>query len=171
MIAVCARAAEAQVAWARTSFAERRLVLEDLLEAVLVNEGELARMSYLDTGKSHFDALMGEVAVTCEKIRYTLRYGEEALRPEARRVPLLFMLGGKWAQVEWTPLGVIGAIIPWNYPVHNFLSPVISALFSGNACVVKVPPPPPTGLLRPPRRRSGHAGRVVVWRSWCGGCW
>ena len=29
-------------------------------------------------------------------------------------------------------MGVIGAIIPWNYPIHNFLSPVISALFAGN---------------------------------------
>ncbi|KAI0559601.1 Aldehyde dehydrogenase [Gracilaria domingensis] len=35
------------------------------------------------------------------------------------------------------PLGVIGAIAPWNYPLHNFFNPVLAALFSGNAIVVK----------------------------------
>ena len=44
----------------------------------------------------------------------------------------------KYARVEYQPLGVLGAIIPWNYPFHNMFGQVISALFSGNAIVLKV---------------------------------
>ena len=44
----------------------------------------------------------------------------------------------KTAQVEYQPMGVLGAIIPWNYPFHNMLGQVISALYSGNALVLKV---------------------------------
>lgn len=50
--ACIARARMAQVAWARTSFDERRAVLHDLMDMVVVNMDELARASWLDTGKS-----------------------------------------------------------------------------------------------------------------------
>ena len=132
-----ARAAAAQRVWARTDFDERRAVLHDLLDMVLVNRAEIARATWLDTGKSRFDALMGEVASTCEKLRHTIRNGETALRPEARIVPTLFALGGKYAEVQYAPLGVVGCIVPWNYPFHNFLSHAVSALFCGNAVLVK----------------------------------
>jgi acyl-CoA reductase-like NAD-dependent aldehyde dehydrogenase len=40
--------------------------------------------------------------------------------------------------VEYHPLGVIGAIVPWNYPFHNIFNPMLAAIFSGNAIVIKV---------------------------------
>ena len=42
--------------------------------------------------------------------------------------------------VEYRPLGVIGAIVPWNYPFHNVFNPVSAALMAGNGIVVKVSP-------------------------------
>jgi acyl-CoA reductase-like NAD-dependent aldehyde dehydrogenase len=65
-----------------------------------------------------------------------LTLGEEYLAPESRPVPLL--LFQKKARVEYFPMGVIGIIIPGNYPFHNILSAVASTLFAGNAGVVKV---------------------------------
>jgi acyl-CoA reductase-like NAD-dependent aldehyde dehydrogenase len=44
----------------------------------------------------------------------------------------------KRAWVEFHPRGLIGAIVPWNYPFHNILNPVSAALFSGNAILLKV---------------------------------
>ena len=44
----------------------------------------------------------------------------------------------KVAKVVYEPLGVIGAIVPWNYPFHNVLNPVLAAVFAGNGAVVKV---------------------------------
>eukprot|EP01125_Pyxidicula_operculata_P022974 TRINITY_DN9726_c0_g1_i1.p1 TRINITY_DN9726_c0_g1~~TRINITY_DN9726_c0_g1_i1.p1 ORF type:complete len:606 (-),score=95.46 TRINITY_DN9726_c0_g1_i1:14-1831(-) len=130
-------ARKAQKKWAQTTFAERRAVLNDLMEAIVTNQDEIARASFLDTGKTTFELISGEIMVSCEKIRYTIRNGESILKPERRSSPLIMMMGGKSAHVEYYPLGVICAIIPWNYPFHNFISPVISALFSGNAIIVK----------------------------------
>lgn len=44
----------------------------------------------------------------------------------------------KRAKVEFHPLGVIGAIVSWNYPFHNILNPMLAAVFSGNSIVIKV---------------------------------
>jgi len=40
--------------------------------------------------------------------------------------------------VKFVPLGVIGAIVPWNYPLHNVFNPLIATLMTGNALVLKV---------------------------------
>src|SRR5690606_24140861 len=39
--------------------------------------------------------------------------------------------------VRYEPLGVIAACVSWNYPFHNFISPVIGAIFAGNSIIVK----------------------------------
>lgn len=44
----------------------------------------------------------------------------------------------KVSRVEFHPLGVIGAIVPWNYPFHNIFNPMLAAVFSGNGIVIKV---------------------------------
>lgn len=44
----------------------------------------------------------------------------------------------KRAKVEFHPLGVVGAIVSWNYPFHNIFNPMLAAVFSGNGIVIKV---------------------------------
>ena len=44
----------------------------------------------------------------------------------------------KRGKVEFYPLGVIGVIVSWNYAVHNVFNPMLAAVFSGNAAVIKV---------------------------------
>ena len=80
-------------------------------------------------------ASFDEILVTCEKLKWTLANGEAVLRDERRSVGTLAMT--KRVRVEWRPLGVVGAIVPWNYPFHNVFNPIISALFAGNAIVIK----------------------------------
>ena len=82
------------------------------------------------------DGSFGEILTTCEKLRWTIDHGEEALKPEYRKVGAVTM--HKSARVEYQPLGVIGAIVSWNYPFHNLYGQVISAIFAGNGLVVKV---------------------------------
>eukprot|EP00029_Vermamoeba_vermiformis_P006610 TRINITY_DN2640_c0_g1_i1.p1 TRINITY_DN2640_c0_g1~~TRINITY_DN2640_c0_g1_i1.p1 ORF type:complete len:597 (-),score=140.94 TRINITY_DN2640_c0_g1_i1:30-1820(-) len=132
----CVRKAQiAQEKWAQVSFEERKAVLRDIMETVLVNKDDICRASSLDTGKTIFEAMVGEVMITCEKIRYTCKYGESYLSADYRKVPL--MLGFKSASVQYYPMGVIGCIVPWNYPFHNCTSAVISSMFAGNATIVK----------------------------------
>lgn len=44
----------------------------------------------------------------------------------------------KRSRVEFHPLGVVGAIVSWNYPFHNIFNPMLAAVFSGNGIVIKV---------------------------------
>ena len=48
------------------------------------------------------------------------------------------IMAHKHARLEYLPLGVVAAIVSWNYPFHNTYGPIISALFAGNAIVLKV---------------------------------
>ena len=73
---------------------------------------------------------------TCEKLWWLIDHGEAALRPEKRTSGRMMFY--KSARVEFVPLGVVGAIVPWNYPYHNVLNPLSAALFAGNGLVLKV---------------------------------
>ncbi|KAF9698151.1 hypothetical protein EKO04_003704 [Ascochyta lentis] len=130
-----AKAKAAQVQWARTTFADRRRVLRTMLKFILENQETIARVACLDTGKTMVDAALGEILVTTEKLRWTIRHGEESLKSERRPTNLLMMY--KWNEVMYQPLGVVAAAVSWNYALHNLLSPMIAALFAGNAIVVK----------------------------------
>ncbi|KYK59926.1 oxidoreductase [Drechmeria coniospora] len=131
-----AAAAGAQKVWAASSFDERRAVLRSLLRHLLDNAEDICRVAGLDSGKTMVDAQLGEVLVTAEKIQWTLKHGERALRPSRR--PTNLLMAFKRNTVRYEPLGVVAALVSWNYPFHNMMGPVISALFSGNAIVVKV---------------------------------
>ncbi|KAG6010966.1 hypothetical protein E4U43_008520, partial [Claviceps pusilla] len=131
-----AAAAAAQKSWDKTSFRERRAVLRSLMQYILDHAREICRVAALDSGKTLIDAQLGEVLVTVEKIQWTLRHGEKALRPSRR--PTNLLLSYKRNTVCYEPMGVVAALVSWNYPFHNMMGPIISALFTGNAIVVKV---------------------------------
>ncbi|KAA8496980.1 Aldehyde dehydrogenase 22A1 [Porphyridium purpureum] len=129
------RARDAQVEFCRTSFEQRRILMRQLLAFVLLNQRAICEMSCLDTGKTMMDASLGEITTTCEKLRWICAEGELALRPERRSTGPMTV--HRKAYLEFVPLGVIAAIAPWNYPFHNIMNPLIAALFSGNAFIVK----------------------------------
>ena len=131
-----AKAEKAQETWAKSSFKTRRLLLRIIQKYVLEHQKEICNVSAKDSGKPMLDAAFGEILTTCEKIRWLLAEGEKALKPEARSAGAMMFY--KAARVEFHPLGVIGAIVPWNYPFHNILNPVSAALFAGCGIVVKV---------------------------------
>eukprot|EP00817_Percolomonadidae_sp_ATCC50343_P000614 CAMPEP_0117419834 /NCGR_PEP_ID=MMETSP0758-20121206/1311_1 /TAXON_ID=63605 /ORGANISM="Percolomonas cosmopolitus, Strain AE-1 (ATCC 50343)" /LENGTH=538 /DNA_ID=CAMNT_0005201125 /DNA_START=160 /DNA_END=1776 /DNA_ORIENTATION=+ len=122
--------------WSKTSYAERRAVIDTILKNVLNNKYEIAASSSKDSGKTMLEAYLGEILASCEKCRWVSKFGEDLLKPESRPVPMLML--AKRAYVEWVPKGVIGMIIPWNYPFHNIIGAVVTALFTGNAVVCKV---------------------------------
>ena len=129
-----ARAREAQVGWRETSFALRRRVLRRVADAIVGQVDDLVELIVRDSGKTRENALMGELWTVLEKLRWTSAQGERHLRPEPVSSGLLLH---KRARLEFHPLGVIGAIIPWNYPLQNIMNPLIPALMAGNGFVVK----------------------------------
>eukprot|EP00730_Choanoeca_flexa_P009643 TRINITY_DN12733_c0_g1_i1.p1 TRINITY_DN12733_c0_g1~~TRINITY_DN12733_c0_g1_i1.p1 ORF type:complete len:614 (+),score=136.64 TRINITY_DN12733_c0_g1_i1:56-1897(+) len=134
--AAVGKARQAQQSWSKTTFEQRRQVLHALQDYITANQREICTVASRDTGKTMVDGGFGEVLVTCEKISWTLQHGEKALATEYRSTGMLML--HKTARVEFVPLGVLGAIIPWNYPFHNMFGQIISAIFAGNAIVIKV---------------------------------
>jgi acyl-CoA reductase-like NAD-dependent aldehyde dehydrogenase len=128
------RAAIAQRTWSPT-FSQRRRLLKTLLRYILDNQESIVAACCIDSGKTKIDACFGEILVTVEKLQWTIKHGERALAISRRPTNLLMCY--KRNTVMYEPLGVVAACVSWNYPFHNFISPAISALFAGNAIVIK----------------------------------
>lgn len=131
---VVARARSAQKRWRTSSFEERRELLRKLMAYTVEHKDEICLDIQRDTGKTRENALIGEIWPTCEKFRWMIKNGEKHLRPERVSSGLLVH---KKARLEFHPIGVVAAIIPWNYPFQNIVNPIIPALMAGNAIVLK----------------------------------
>jgi acyl-CoA reductase-like NAD-dependent aldehyde dehydrogenase len=132
--AAVARAKRAQQAWAHTSFAERRRVLSAILAYTVDHRDDICEEVQRGAGKTRENAILGEIWPVCEKLRWLIHNGEKHLRPEKVSSGLLVH---KSARLEYHPLGVVAAIIPWNYPFQNLMNPISTALMAGNAIVLK----------------------------------
>ncbi|XP_030474618.1 aldehyde dehydrogenase 22A1 [Syzygium oleosum] len=131
-----AQSRKAQKIWAESSFKQRRQFLRMLLKYIIDHQELICEISSRDTGKTMVDASLGEIMTTCEKITWLLSEGEQWLKPEYRSSGRSML--HKRSKVEFYPLGVIGAIVSWNYPFHNIFNPMLAAVFSGNSIVIKV---------------------------------
>ncbi|XVF62456.1 hypothetical protein PTKIN_Ptkin09bG0009200 [Pterospermum kingtungense] len=131
-----AQARKAQKIWAKSNFKQRRHFLRILLKYIIEHQKLICEVSSRDTGKTMVDASLGEIMTTCEKITWLLSEGERWLKPEYRSCGRSML--HKISKVEFHPLGVIGAIVSWNYPFHNIFNPMLAAVFSGNSVVIKV---------------------------------
>ena len=129
------KAQAAQEQWAKTTFTQRRQVLRCIKAYIMEHQEDICRVACLDSGKTMIDASLGEILVTVEKLQWTISHGEKALRPSRR--PTNFLMAYKKNKVHYEPLGIVAALVSWNYPFHNLVGPMISAIFAGNGIVVK----------------------------------
>ena len=139
-----ARARVVQRGWGSLEPKDRIRRLRGFLEALGARAEEIEETVVAETGKPRTEALL-EVMTVTEQLRYYLRAAPSFLKP--RRVSTGW-LAWKGASIQRDPLGVIGVISPWNHPFALSMTPVLSALFGGNAAVLKPSEHTPyTGLL------------------------
>src|SRR3954447_16668540 len=127
------RARAVQAEWGQTSFAERKRILLRYHDLVLDHEEELLDLLQIESGKARrhaFEEVL-DVAITS---RYYANTAEEHLKPR-RRQGALPALTEAWEYHH--PLGVVGIIAPWNYPLTLSISDAIAALAAGNGVVLK----------------------------------
>ncbi|MCB9653884.1 MAG: coniferyl aldehyde dehydrogenase [Deltaproteobacteria bacterium] len=107
------------------------------LHAFLKEEAEaIADAISADFGsRSRHETRLLEVFKCLERIRYIERNLEAWMRPSGRAVPVT-MIPGR-AKVHYAPLGVIGVIAPWNYPVQLSVVPAAYAIAAGNRVLLK----------------------------------
>jgi succinate-semialdehyde dehydrogenase/glutarate-semialdehyde dehydrogenase len=132
--AAVAAGAPAQRAWWHSGPAARRRVLHDVASAIDAGAGDIAWLLTREQGKPFRDALK-EVRFGAEVFRY---YADEAMRLHAEVRPS-YVDRSVRAVVERRPVGVVAAMVPWNYPVDLWCWKVAGALAAGNAVVVKPP--------------------------------
>ena len=117
--------------------AERRIA--DLLaveKALIRRKDALAAAADADFGgRLRHETLFAEIYVTAEAFRHSRRHLTAWMKPRRRSVPLPIGLGR--ARVIPQPLGVVGILSPWNYPLMLALTPVAGALAAGNRVMVK----------------------------------
>jgi acyl-CoA reductase-like NAD-dependent aldehyde dehydrogenase len=130
-------------AWSRTTFAERRRLLDRLREAILAHADELAELIEREQGKPVAEARVAEVLPSLDALRHLSEHAEDLLRDDVVEAQQL-LLAHKQARLVYAPIGVVLAVKPWNYPWVQALPVVGAALAAGNTVVLK--PAPATTL-------------------------
>jgi acyl-CoA reductase-like NAD-dependent aldehyde dehydrogenase len=128
------RAHHAAAWWAGLPWKERRTRLLAWKSYLTRYIGRLAELVHTETGKPLADAEL-EILLAILHIDWAARNARRVLRP--RRVRSGLVAINQAATLEYQPLGVVGVIGPWNYPVFTPTGSIAYALAAGNAVVFK----------------------------------
>jgi len=134
--ALAARARDAQPAWEALGFEGRGRVLRRAQRWVLDNADRVIATIVAETGKTHEDAQLAEVAYAASAFGFWAKHAPAYLADEKVRTANPFVAGRKLV-VRYAPLGLVGIIGPWNYPLTNSFGDCIPALAAGNAVILK----------------------------------
>ena len=127
---------EAQLADPMPGLETRRDRLQRLLKGLEEREEAFTQAISADFGqRSAFETANYDITVTLADIKYQIRNLARWMRIRKRSVPLHLMPGR--ARIVPQPLGVVGVISPWNFPVFLSLSPVAGAIAAGNRVMLK----------------------------------
>ena len=116
---------------------ERRNRLERLRR--VLEDNEAAIESAIDSdfgGRPRIETQIAEIFPSLSEIRGAIKHGRRWMRPRSAGVSKWFLPAR--ANVVPRPLGVVGIIVPWNYPLFLAVSPLVAALAAGNRAMVKL---------------------------------
>lgn len=120
------------------SFAERKADLLQLKAFIRDHREALLDAINADYGnRSRHETLFAEIFSVIDGVDHTLKSLRKWMRPQRRSVDLRNFLGAS-NRVIPQPLGVVGAIVPWNFPIHLSFGGLIAAFAAGNRCMVKM---------------------------------
>ncbi|MFH1524748.1 MAG: succinic semialdehyde dehydrogenase [Chloroflexota bacterium] len=127
------RARAAQHAWAARPLAERTAIFTRYHDLVLARQDELLDLIQLESGKARLSALdeAFDVAINC---RHYAVHAASYLLPRRRKGAIPFLTH---TQELRHPVGVVGIVAPWNYPLSLAISDAVPALIAGNCVVLK----------------------------------
>ncbi len=119
------------------SAATRRERLDRLEQALRRHEQAIREAISADFGhRAHEETLLLEQFVSLEGIRHARSHLRRWMKPE-RRAVAWWSLPGR-ARILYQPLGVVGVIVPWNYPLYLAVGPLTAALAAGNRVMIKM---------------------------------
>ncbi len=126
----------AQASWARRSTGERCAQIRVLKGKILEARNELADAVVRESGKPRAEALFADVFVSLDTAAYFAKQGAALLKPETISHHNT-AAKAKSGTLRYEPLGVVGIISSWNYPLAIPMSQIIPAVAAGNAVLCK----------------------------------
>ena len=118
--------------------ADQRIAhLKTLKSVTLKYQDKLAAAVNEDFGcRSKDETLLAEILTSVEGINMAIKKTRKWMKPSRRSVGMLFAPAKN--EVRYQPLGVIGIIVPWNYPIFLAIGPLVAALSAGNRAMIKM---------------------------------
>ncbi|AQU88760.1 coniferyl aldehyde dehydrogenase [Komagataeibacter nataicola] len=115
---------------------QRRADLRRLKAEILKRRSEILRALNADFGqRSERESAIVELIPLVQSINYMIAHLGQWMKPERRHVSAYFQCGRAWVMRQ--PVGVVGIIAPWNYPLSLALVPLATAIAAGNRAMVK----------------------------------
>src|ERR1700736_5624608 len=130
------RGRTAQPAWEALGFDGRGQVLKRMQRWVMDNADRVVRTICSETGKTYEDAQIAELAYGAAAFGFWADNAPRYLADERVRSSSIFVKG-KRLVVRYRPVGLVGVIGPWNYPLTNSFGDCIPALAAGNSVILK----------------------------------
>ncbi len=134
--ALVARARRAQPAWEALGFDERARLMYRLRHWLVTNRAAVIDTVVAENGKTREDALLAELFYMADSLGFWAKRAEKYLADEKVRTHSPFVFGKK-VVIRHRPLGVVGVIAPWNYPLTLGVGDALPALMAGNSVVIK----------------------------------
>ena len=120
------------------SYAERLADLKLMSRLLKENREALVAAINADYGnRSEFETLFAEFFVVLESINDASKHLKKWMRPQRRHIDFLMYPGAK-NRVIPQPLGVVGVIVPWNFPLNLTFAPLAAIFAAGNRAMVKM---------------------------------
>jgi coniferyl-aldehyde dehydrogenase len=120
-----------------TQYQARINDLTNLKKVLIENKHAFAQAISKDFGHRCIDdTYIGDILTTVNNINYTVKNLRRWMKPHKRHVGMLFQPAS--AFVHYQPLGVVGIVVPWNYPLFLSLGPLTTAIATGNRAMLKM---------------------------------
>jgi coniferyl-aldehyde dehydrogenase len=133
-----ARQRQAYLAHPVPKFEERRQDLLSLQRFIRENKQALCDAISADYGnRSRHETLLAEIFTVIDAVNHVLKHLRGWMKPQRRAVDMLKFFGAR-NRVIPQPLGVVGVIVPWNFPVHLSFIPLTDIFAAGNRAMVKM---------------------------------
>lgn len=118
--------------------AVRKDRLQRCIDLLVDNQDALVEALDADYGgRSPYLSKMSEVMQPIGHLKHAIKHVDKWMKPEKRRAMFpMGLLGGK-ARIEYQPLGVVGIMSPWNFPLAMIFHPLSNALAAGNRVMIK----------------------------------
>lgn len=114
----------------------RKQQLSALKKALLKHKEKLVKAISADFGwRSDDESLLADIMPTVMSIDHAIKHLRDWMKPEKRQVSMLFQPASN--RIMYQPLGVVGIMSPWNYPVFLSLGPLVAAIAAGNRAIIK----------------------------------